>query len=246
MPAIGFDEGLRTILPPFSLWIQKRYHSLKHSDESRRTQCSADEDAVPFPRSAMDGYAVRASDCALATHYNPIDLPVAGRVFAEEDESSLSLGAALAITTGAPVPRSADAVIPHERTERHGTIVRIFAPVVPGDCVFPPGEDFHWGDELVRAGEVLSPGRLALLAFAGRPVSGAYSAVRESPLFAPVMNLLMLRRRQRAARCGTVMASRFQRLWPPWVEKLAMKGSLEIIVKVWRRCFCGRDAARTS
>jgi molybdopterin molybdotransferase len=35
--------------------------------------------------------------------------------------------------------------------------------------VFPPGEDFHRGDELVAAGEVLNPGKLALLAFAGRP-----------------------------------------------------------------------------
>jgi molybdopterin molybdotransferase len=60
-------------------------------------------------------------------------------------------------------------VIPYERTERHGSIVRIFTPVVPGDCVFPPGEDFHRGDELVTAGEILSPGKLALLAFAGRP-----------------------------------------------------------------------------
>src|SRR6202035_2535565 len=63
----------------------------------------------------------------------------------------------------------ADSVIPHERTERRGATLRIFAPVSLGDCVFPPGEDFHRGDELVAAGEVLNPGKLALLAFAGRP-----------------------------------------------------------------------------
>jgi hypothetical protein len=45
----------------------------------------------------------------------------------------------------------------------------IFAPVSVGDSVFPSGQDFRRGDELIAAGEVLSPGKLALLAFAGRP-----------------------------------------------------------------------------
>jgi molybdopterin molybdotransferase len=117
----------------------------------------------------MDGYAVRASECALATQDYPIELPVAGQVFAERGESTLAPGTALAITTGSPIPRGADAVIPHERAERHGASMRIFAPVAPGDSVFPPGEDFRRGDELVAAGEVLNPGQLALLAFAGRP-----------------------------------------------------------------------------
>src|SRR6202007_5240 len=47
--------------------------------------------------------------------------------------------------------------------------IRIFAPVESGDCVFPPGEDFSRGDELIAAGEILNPGKLALLAFAGKP-----------------------------------------------------------------------------
>ncbi|HEX3376428.1 MAG TPA: gephyrin-like molybdotransferase Glp [Candidatus Acidoferrales bacterium] len=130
---------------------------------------SADEDAVPYARSAMDGFAVRARDCALATQRNHIELPVAGQVFAEKGESVLAPGTALTITTGAPIPRGADAVIPQERIERCEAGVRIFAPVVPGDCVFPPGEDFRHGDELIAAGEVLNPGKLALLAFAGKP-----------------------------------------------------------------------------
>jgi molybdopterin molybdotransferase len=169
MPAIGFDEGLRTILCAVQPLDSETVALAQALGRVAAETVVADEDAVPFPRSAMDGYAVRANECALATHDNPIDFPVVGRVFAEEGESSLSHGAALAITTGAPLPRGADAVIPQERTQQHGTIVRIFAPVVPGDSVFPLGEDFHWGDELVTTGETLSPGKLALLAFAGRP-----------------------------------------------------------------------------
>jgi molybdopterin molybdotransferase len=169
MPAIGFDEALRTILSTVQPLPSERVALAQALGRIAAATEVADEDAVPFPRSAMDGYAVRANECALATQDNPIVIPVAGQVFAEQGESSLPLGAALAITTGAPVPWGADSVIPHERTERQGDMVRIFAPVAAGDCVFPPGEDFRRGDELVATGEFLNPGKLALLAFAGKP-----------------------------------------------------------------------------
>ena len=168
MSAIGFDEALCTILSTVQPLPAENVAIAHALGRVAATMVVADEDGVPFPRSAMDGYAVRASECALAAQDNAIELPVAGHVFAEKGESTLACGTASAITTGAPIPRGADAVIPHERTERHGASVRIFAPVTPGDSVFPPGEDFHRGDELVAPGEVLNPGKLALLAFAGR------------------------------------------------------------------------------
>jgi molybdopterin molybdotransferase len=169
MSAIGFDEALRTILSAVQPLPAENIALAQALGRVVAATVIADEDAVPFSRSAMDGYAVRASECALATQDNPIDLPLAGKVFADKGESTLAPGTAFAIMTGAPVPRGADAVIPHERTEHHGATIRIFAPVAPGDSVFPPGEDFHRGDELIATGEVLNPGKLALLAFAGKP-----------------------------------------------------------------------------
>ncbi len=170
MSAIGFDEALGTILSAVQSLTAENVALAQALGRVAAARVVADEDAVPFPRSAMDGYAVRASECALATQDNPIELPVAGHVFAEEGEASLTPGTALAITTGAPIPLGADAVIPHERTEQCGASIRIFAPVAPGDGVFPPGEDFRRGDELIAAGEILNPGKLALLAFAGKPL----------------------------------------------------------------------------
>jgi len=169
MPAIRFDEALRTILSAVQPLHSESVALAQALGRIAADAVVADEDAVPFARSAMDGYAVRVNECALATRDNPIDIPVAGQVFAEQGDSYLPLGAALTIMTGAPLPAGADTVIPHERTERLGTMVRIFAPADLGDCVFPPGEDFRRGDELVATGEVLNPGKLALLAFAGRP-----------------------------------------------------------------------------
>jgi molybdopterin molybdotransferase len=169
MPAIGFDEALQTILSTVRPLPAEDITLIRALGRVAATAAVADEDAVPFPRSSMDGYAVRAIECGRATQENPIDLPVVGQVFAEEDDTYIPPGTALTITTGAPIPRGADAVIPHECIRRNGASVRISAPVAPGDSVFPRGEDLRVGDELVAAGEVLRPGKLALLAFAGKP-----------------------------------------------------------------------------
>lgn len=170
MSAIGFDEALHTILSAVRSLPAENISLALALGRVAAASVIADDDAVPFSRSAMDGYAVHGSDCALATRDNPIDLPLAGQVFAEQGESTLAPGTALAIMTGAPIPRGADAVIPHECTERYASTIRIFAPVATGDCVFPAGEDFRRGDELISIGEVLNAGKLALLAFAGQPL----------------------------------------------------------------------------
>jgi len=169
MRAIGFNEALRTILSSVEPVPAENVALGNSLGRIAAVRIVAEENAVPFPRSAMDGYAVRASECTLATRDHPVELPVAGQIFAERGESTLPPGTTLTITTGAPIPLGADAVIPHERTEKLGASIRIFAPVAVGGCVFPAGEDFRRGEELLARGDVLNPGKLGLLAFAGNP-----------------------------------------------------------------------------
>lgn len=165
---ISFDEARNTILSTVQP-LETTIVSLREAlGRIAAETIVADADAVPFPRSAMDGYAVREAECSHATREHPIELPLAGEVFAEQAESTLAPGTTLAITTGAPLPDGADAVIPFEQIERHDSRIRVFAPVASGACVFPPGEDIRGGDELVSSGESLSAGKLALLAFARR------------------------------------------------------------------------------
>ncbi len=178
MHQMRFDEALHTILSAVGPLPTENSALADALGRVVGERIVAGEDAVPFARSAMDGYAVRANECALATEDRPIELPVVGQVFAEQGESRLPLGSTLAITTGAPIPCGADAVIPHERVERHGAAIRIFAPVLPGASIFPPGEDFRRGDDLVAMGEVLNPGKLALLAFAGEPAVPVFKRPR--------------------------------------------------------------------
>lgn len=128
----------------------------------------ADADLVPYSRSAMDGYALRAADIGAAAPGHPIKLPVAGKVLAEKGEAVLAPATAMVITTGAPVPGGADVVLPYEQVERNGEAIVVSAPAPPGNCIFPPAEDVRRGDLLLSRGDVLRPATLALLAFVGR------------------------------------------------------------------------------
>ena len=125
----------------------------------------ADEDLIPFARSAMDGYAVFAEDVRAF----PVTLPVAAATFAapaHADERH-ARGTATAIATGAALPTGADAVVPFEDVARVGETVRIERHVRSGDAVFPPGEDARAGDELLQAGRTIAPAMLGILAASG-------------------------------------------------------------------------------
>lgn len=128
----------------------------------------AEDDLMPFARSAMDGYAVRAADTVQRGDL-PVVLPVGGYTSAADRPLRLSAGHALAVATGAPLPRGADAVVPVEDViEREGRgEIELSVELRPGDHVFGCGDDAKRGDALVRHGDVVTPGRAALLAAAG-------------------------------------------------------------------------------
>ena len=118
-------------------------------------------DLPPFPSSAMDGFAVRASE-------TPGTLPVAfevaaGRAVVEH----LPAGAAAAIATGGAVPTGADAVVPVELVETRDEVVAIPAAVVAGANVRPRGGDVRAGEEVVARGDRLGAARIGALAAAG-------------------------------------------------------------------------------
>ncbi|MBC5824207.1 MAG: molybdopterin molybdotransferase MoeA [Candidatus Eremiobacteraeota bacterium] len=125
----------------------------------------AAEDLVPFPRSAMDGFAVAAGD--LRDGEPPQELPLSGAVFAGDALAVHRSGTATAVATGAPLPLGADAVVPIEDVLSKDRSIVIKGPVARGDHVFPPGEDARRGDVLAFRGDRLNAARLALLAAAG-------------------------------------------------------------------------------
>jgi gephyrin len=92
----------------------------------------------PLPRfdaALKDGYAVRSADLALNQTLLCKGLAVAGKT-TEALGESLSPGTCVYITTGAPLPPGADAVIPVEN-------VRLVSDTTPTDSLILDENDFH-------------------------------------------------------------------------------------------------------
>ena len=141
-------------------------------------------DLPAFDNSAVDGYAVRDADVAGASSESPVRLRIAGRVpagriFAGE----LASGSCVRLFTGSMLPRGANAVVMQEDTRvpaGSSKEVLILEPVKPWENTRFQGDDVKRGNVIAQAGDVLTPGRLALLAAVGstqvqagrRPVVG--------------------------------------------------------------------------
>lgn len=118
----------------------------------------------PFANSAMDGFAVRAADTTAA----PVTLAVCGEARAGSPFAGrLETGSAVRISTGAPLPDGADAVVRVEETEAGDATVHIRATVTPGTDVRPAGDDVADGELVVAAGTRIGAGEIAMLAAVG-------------------------------------------------------------------------------
>jgi len=136
--------------------------TLAHDVAARRVQ-------PPFANSAMDGYALRAFDAAVApARLTVVGEAAAGRPFA----GRLNAGEAARIFTGAPLPEGADSVAMQEIAQRDGDVVTFAAPVPPGDHVRRRGCDFVEGEILLSAGRRLTARDVALAAAADYPTLG--------------------------------------------------------------------------
>jgi len=153
-------------------------------------------DLPPWDNSSMDGFAVRAADTSDATPASPVRLRVVGEVRAGgSSDVEVPPGCAVRIATGAPVPSSADAVVPVEATIVYeaagafapGDISRVGSPrslgfrtseplpeaflvtgaVEPGAYIRRRGEDVRAGTQVLEPHVRLGPAQIALAAAVG-------------------------------------------------------------------------------
>jgi len=121
---------------------------------ARRTQ-------PPVDLSAMDGYAVKASDVSKI----PANLKVVGEAPAGGSYNMLvNAGEAVRIFTGGPLPDGTDAIVIQEDTTRNDDIVTIKESAAAGHYVRSAGLDFTEGQIGVKAGKTLTPRDIGLLA----------------------------------------------------------------------------------
>jgi molybdopterin molybdotransferase len=118
----------------------------------------------PQDNSSMDGYAVRAADCAKAGAV----LRVTQRIPAGTHGTQLNAGQAARIFTGAPIPPGADAVVMQEDCEAlEGEQVKVNKAVPAGQWVRRSGEDVTRGATVLTHGTRLTPAELGLAASIG-------------------------------------------------------------------------------
>ena len=126
------------------------------------------DDVPGFDNSAMDGYAVRATDTAGAAPEAPVNLRVVGESRAGHPAGrELAAGEAVAISTGGVLPAGADAVVRVEDTDGGTETVAVLAAVEPGHNIRRAGEDIRAGDTVLGAGVELGPAEVGVLASVG-------------------------------------------------------------------------------
>ncbi len=118
-------------------------------------------DLPSFPSSAMDGFALRASDA-------PGTLRVVGSAAAGLPAArGLAGGEAIAIATGAVLPDGADAVVPIENVDARGDEIVVAGRVSVGDYVRVRAEDVAAGAVVVDAGVRLGASQVGALVASG-------------------------------------------------------------------------------
>ena len=188
---LSVEDALERILAHFHKLEAELAPLLGALGQTLAEDATAHHDIPPLDNSAMDGYAIRSADVRGASADTPITLRVDGAVAAGELPTvAVTPGAAVRIMTGAPVPDGADAVVPFEDTDEmqrrsDGASLNEIAiryEVAAGDDIRPAGQDVRKGLCVLRAGTLLRPAEIGVLASLGYD---AVSVVRR-----PVVSIL--------------------------------------------------------
>jgi molybdopterin molybdotransferase len=126
--------------------------------------------ALPqYDHATTPGYAVRAADVAAASSESPVSLPVVADIAAGDHTAhAIGPGHSARVTSGAALPRGADAVVPSGQTDLGVARVAVSAAVPAGAWVRRKAEDVSEGDIALRVGTYLGATQIGLLAAVGK------------------------------------------------------------------------------
>jgi molybdopterin molybdotransferase len=137
----------------------------------------APESSPRYTNSAMDGFAVRWTDCKGAGKDSPATLQIIGESQAGIPfDGEVTAGTAARISTGAMLPAGADSVVRVEDTSEKKSQVEVREIRSIGQDVRSAGEEFKEGEKLFSKGYRLGSRELALLASFG---------IYQVPVYAP-------------------------------------------------------------
>lgn len=131
------------------------------------------QDAPPFTKSLMDGFAIRSHDMVTGS----VEFQVVGHRMAGDNRPlEVKAGEAVQIMTGAPLPQGADAVVvqelasdPDQMPPWSGSSTRVLlrGPIQPDQNVLNRGSLYRTGDVVIPVGRLIRPIELGLLAELG-------------------------------------------------------------------------------
>src|ERR1700730_17470490 len=162
---VSADEALQLVLENVATPGAERTPILGALGRVLAEEIRSSRDIPGFDNSAMDGYAVRASDIESASESSPVTLKDIETVGAGAMPSRrLEPGTATRTMTGAPIAPGADAIVQVERTRSAEPFVEILASSERGAFVRSHRENLKRGELLMSAGKVLARSALGMLA----------------------------------------------------------------------------------
>lgn len=187
MQDLSVTEALQTILDSVSPLDIEQVPLLDSLQRVIAEPVRSQTDLPPFANSSMDGYAVVAEDTANASADQPVELSVMADIAAGISiVPELAKGTTARITTGAPMPPGADAVVPVEYSsepwrDRNRPLpdrVKIYRAANYGDYVRLPGEDVKTGQIVITEGTRIRPQEIGMLASLGNVRVAVYRQPR--------------------------------------------------------------------
>ncbi len=167
---VSFDEAkqiLKQNIPAKPVGVERVSLPRAH-DRVLAQDVVAPINIPPFNRSIVDGYAVKAADTFGASEEKPVSIRFCGQVaVGESPDVVVEKGLAAEITTGAPLPDGADAVVMVEYTSRKGDKVFIHRPVSSAENMMSAGSDIRKGEKLLRKSQILASREIGVLAAIG-------------------------------------------------------------------------------
>ncbi len=167
---IRLDEALTRVLARIPVLPAEGVELVEAWGRVLARDVLSDIDVSPFDNAEKDGYAVRAADTVGASPDRPVCLQVLECIAAGSvPKRPVDRGQASRITTGAPLPEGADAVVMVEDTGSldSGRSVAIRMAVEPEQNVRRRGQEVRAGQVVLAAGEVLGAAALGLAAAVG-------------------------------------------------------------------------------
>jgi len=175
-PMVSIAEATAAIMAHVQPLGSEEIDALTALGRVLASNITSPEDIPDVPKSAMDGYALRAAD-GLSPRRVVGELTAGGRAAV-----TLAPGEATRIMTGAPLPDGADAMIPVELTEERDGMLYIQRKLKPGDYVHAVGQDVRRGQMVLAAGTTLGAAEIGLLATLGITRISAYRQPRVAVL----------------------------------------------------------------